>query len=94
MDSGSHIKNKKLYYKLNVIFILLLLFPCSGFIYLGYKYNLLQNEYIKIFIAIGLFYILIGFTLLRKLFDSIIVFSKTISEKINKEIVSGAVDEN
>ncbi len=95
MDTGSRIKkDKKLYYKLNVIFILLLLFPCSGFIYLGYKYNLLQNEYIKIFIAIGLFYILIGFTLLRKLFDSIIVFSKTISEKINQEIVTGAVDEN
>ncbi len=93
MDS-SRIKNKKLYYKLNVIFILLLLFPCSGFFYLGYKYNLLHNKYIKIFIAIGLFYILIGFTLLRQLFDSIIVFSKTIAEKINQEIVHSAVDED
>jgi len=86
-------KHKKLYYKLNVVFILLLLFPCSGFIYLGYKYNLLQDEYIKLFIVVGLFYILIGFTLLRKFFDSIINFSKIATEKISKELGTKVVDD-
>ncbi len=85
--------NKGLYYKLNIIFILLLLFPCTGFLYLGYKGNLLHDNYIKIFILIGLVYIFVGFTLLRRLFDHIVNISKSI-DKIAKELSLGVVDKN
>jgi class 3 adenylate cyclase/GAF domain-containing protein len=84
----------RLYYKLNIIIILLLLFPCVGFLYLGYKYNLLHDNYIKFFILIGLFYIFVGFTLLRRLFDHIINISQNIREKIDKDLLPGEVDEN
>jgi len=84
----------RLYYKLNIIFILLLLFPCSGFLYLGYKYNLLHDNYLKIFILISLVYILVGITLLRKLFDHIINILHNIKEKIAKDLSPGVVDEN
>lgn len=87
-------KNNRLYYKLNVIFILLLLFPCAGLLYLVYKYNLFHDNYIKIFILIGLIYIFIGFTLLRKLFDNIVNISNNIKGKIAKDLSPGIVDEN
>ncbi|MHB8789255.1 MAG: GAF domain-containing protein [Desulfobulbaceae bacterium] len=87
-------RDRKLYYKLNVIFILMLLFPISGFFYFGYQYGFLRESYIKIFIVIGLVYILVGFHLLRKIFDNIINISDLVKEKINKEIDAGSVDEN
>ena len=46
--------NQKLYYKLNVIFILLLLFPCAGFLYFGFKYNFLRDTSIKLIVIVGL----------------------------------------
>lgn len=87
-------KNNRLYYKLNIIFILLLLFPCAGFLYFGYKYNLLHENYIKILIIIGLVYILVGFTLLRRMFDHIINISQIIKGKVTEELSPGVVDEN
>ena len=84
--------NNRLYYKLNIIFVLLLLFPCAGFLYLGYKYNLLHDNYIKIFILIGLVYIFVGFTLLRRLFDHVITISQNIKDKIAKDLLPSVVD--
>jgi len=86
-------RDRKLYYKLNVIFILMLLFPASGFFYFGYKYGFLHENYIKIFILVGLIYIFAGFHLLRKIFDNIINISTLVKEKINKEIAAGSIDE-
>ena len=86
--------NNRLHYKLNIIFILLLLFPCAGFLYLGYKHHLFNDNYIKIFIIIGLVYIFVGFTLLRRLFDHIINLSQNIKGKIAKDLSPGIVDEN
>lgn len=83
---------KSLYYKLYVIFIFLLLFPCSGFLYFAYKYHLLQDQYLQLFIVIGLVYIFIGFHLLRKIFDNIVNLSLAIREKISKGIFQGTVD--
>jgi adenylate cyclase len=85
-------ENQKLYYKLNVIFILLLLFPSAGFIYFGYKYDFLKETSIKLLVVVGLVYIFLGYTLLRRLFDKIINISRTISEKINRDIAAGSVD--
>lgn len=86
--------NHRLYYNLNIIFIFLLLFPSFGILYLGYKYNLLHDNYIKVFILIGLVYIFVGYTLLRRLFDHIISISQNIKNKIAKEVSPGVVDEN
>jgi len=86
--------NNHLYYQLKIIFIFLLLFPCSGFLYLGYKYNLLHDNYIKIFILISLVYIFVGFTLLRRLFDQIINISQNIKSKIVNYLSPGVMDEN
>jgi len=84
--------NQKLYYKLNVIFILLLLFPCAGFLYFGYKYDFLKDTSIRLLVVVGLVYIFVGYTLLRRLFDNIINISRTLSEKINRDIAVGVVD--
>lgn len=86
--------NKSLYYKLNIIFILLFLFPCYGFLYLVYKNNLLHDNYIKFFLLICLVYIFVGFTMLRRLFDQIIKISRNIKETIAKDLSPGVVDEN
>lgn len=86
--------DKSLSYRLNIIFVLLLLFPCSGFVYFAYKYDLLQVKYFKIFIVIGLVYIFVGVHLLRKTFDSIVKLSLTIKEKVNLGLIPGQVDNN
>lgn len=83
---------KSLYYKLHVIFVLLLLFPCSGFFYFAYKYDLLHDKYLQLFIVVGLVYILIGFHILRKIFDNVVNLSLAIREKISKGIFQGTVD--
>ncbi len=86
--------NSRLYYKLNVIFILLFLFPCVGSLYIVYRYNLLHDNYFKFFILIGLVYTFVGFTLLRRLFDHIINISQNIKGGIAKDLSPGVVDES
>ena len=86
--------NKNLYYKLNVIFVLMLIFPCTGFLYFGYKYDFLKDKYIDFFIVVGLAYIFIGFHLLRKIFDNIISLSATVKEKYGQEIGETIKDQN
>ncbi len=85
-------KNNNLHYKLNVIFTLLLLFPAVGFLYLGFKHELLHDNYAKIFILIALVYIFAGFTILRRTFDNIITISEKISEKVAKDLPSEVLD--
>lgn len=84
----------RLYYQLNIIFILLLLFPSFGFLYFAYKYNLLHDNFIRFFIIIGLVYIFVGFTMLRRLFDHIIDISQLIKKNIAKDLTPGTVDES
>jgi class 3 adenylate cyclase/GAF domain-containing protein len=87
-------ENSRLYYKLNVIFILMLLLPAAGFLYFGFQYGYLHDKYIKYFIVIALIYIFAGFHLLRKIFDSIIHLSVVVRDKIHRDIAEGVVDEN
>jgi len=94
LNEKKRIRGRKLYYKLNVIFILMLLFPSSGFFYFGYKYGFLHENYTKLFVLIGLCYIFAGFHLLRKIFDNIITFSAIVKDRINKEVDAGSVDDN
>lgn len=85
-------KDRNLYYKMNTIFILLLIFPCTGFLYFALKYDFIQDTSVKFFILIGLIYIFVGFTLLRKFFDNIIGITKTITGKIDQDFSAGIVD--
>lgn len=93
-DGNSSRRGRRIYYNLNVIFVLMLLFPVSGFFYFGITYGFLYENYTKIFIVIGLLYILVGFHLLRKIFDSIVNISSLVKETVNKEISAGSVDDN
>ena len=64
---------------------------CAGLLYFGFRYDLFQENSVKLFGVIILVYIFVGFTILRRLFDSIINISKTIREKIDKELSAGLV---
>ncbi|MCL7487621.1 MAG: GAF domain-containing protein [Desulfobulbaceae bacterium] len=86
--------NNRLYYKLNIVFILMVLLPAAGFLYFGFQYGYLHDKYVKYFVVIALIYIFAGFHLLRKIFDNIIELSATVKEKIRQDIADGMVDEN
>ncbi|MDF1615767.1 GAF domain-containing protein [Desulfurivibrio dismutans] len=72
---------QKLYYKLNLIFTLLLLFPVAGFLYFGFQYGFLEDTSVQLVVVVGLVYIFVGYTLMRRLFDNIIAISQTIADK-------------
>jgi class 3 adenylate cyclase/GAF domain-containing protein len=75
------IKNRDLYYKLNLIFGLLFLFPILGFIFFGIKYDILTDRYTPIFFLGVLLFSFLGFTMLRKLFDQINQISGQLYQK-------------
>ncbi len=74
------LKNKNLYYVLNIIFGLFFLFPVFGFLYFALKYNILNDEHIPIFFLGFLIFSFTGFFILRKLFDKITDISKRITD--------------
>jgi class 3 adenylate cyclase/putative methionine-R-sulfoxide reductase with GAF domain len=86
MRSNSTRKKRTLYYWLNVIFFLFTLGPVAGFVYLGIKYGFLHDAFIKPFLVGVLFYSLIGFTVLRKIFDKVIRVSREFSRKVKTDI--------
>jgi len=65
------LRNRKLSYKLNLIFGLFFLFPVFGFLYFGYKHNILTDRYVPLFFMGVLIFSLVGFIILRNLFDKI-----------------------
>jgi GAF domain-containing protein len=77
----SALKGKNLHYKLCIIFSLFFLFPVVGFVILGIKYNLMNNQYVLLFFLGVLIFSLLGYTMLRKLFEDIVGISKDISQK-------------
>ncbi len=68
---GESLRYRKLSYKLNLIFGLFFLFPVFGFIYFGYKHNILNDRYVPLFFMGVLIFSLVGFIILRSLFDKI-----------------------
>jgi class 3 adenylate cyclase/putative methionine-R-sulfoxide reductase with GAF domain len=94
MKSSSTRKKRTLYYWLNVIFFLFTLVPIAGFVYLGIKYGFLHDRFVKPFLVGVLFYSLIGFTVLRKIFDKIINISKEFSRKVKTDIPGIDLDGN
>ena len=77
---------KDLKYRLPVIFAFFFFAPLIGFFYLSLRYNILDNEYTAVFFLIFLTSLLIGFVLIRQVFDQLSAISKNISENVAKEI--------
>ncbi|MDX1776259.1 MAG: GAF domain-containing protein [Desulfobulbales bacterium] len=94
MKPRSSKKNKTLYYWLNIIFALFTLVPVAGFVYLGNKYGFLQDKFIKPFLFGVLVYSLVGFTVLRKIFDKIINISKELSRKVATDLPGISLQES
>ena len=82
-------KNTNLYYKLNIIFGLFFLFPAIGFVYLSYRYNMLTDQYVALFFVGVLLFSLVGFIILKNLFDKITDISDKISKNISTQLVDG-----
>ncbi|MEA3438022.1 MAG: hypothetical protein U9R43_16280, partial [Thermodesulfobacteriota bacterium] len=57
------LKNRNLYYKLNIIFGLFFLFPVFGFIYFAYKYDILTDKFVPIFFMVVLVFSFFGFVI-------------------------------
>jgi len=87
-------KRRTLYYWLNVIFGLFTLLPVAGFVYLGIKYGFLHDTFIKPFLLGVLIYSLVGFTVLRKIFDKIINISREFSRKVVSDLPNAAIDDD
>ena len=85
---------KSLNYKLNLIFGLFFLFPVLGFIVVAYKYNLLQDKFIYIYFIGVLLFSLLGFIILRKVFDSIGMISKALSADHKVDLNTDLAKEN
>jgi len=77
--------DRGLYKWMNIIFALFFLFPVGGFIFFGFKYDILTDKYIPLFFLFFLVFSLLGFTLLRGIFDRIGKISKDVSERIASE---------
>ncbi len=77
-------RRTSLHYKLNIIIALFFLFPVIGFIYFGFKHNILQDEDVPLFFLGLLVFSLLGILMLRKLFDEI----SRISSQMTREIRS------
>ena len=77
--------DRGMYYWMNIIFALFFLFPVGGFIFFGFKYDILTDKYVPLFFVFFLLFSLLGFTILRRIFDRIAMISKEVSERIASE---------
>ncbi len=91
------IADKDIYYKLSLAFGLFFIVPVTGFLYFAVKYEILNDKYVPFFFITLLVFFLVGFRLLRKLFDHIRSISTTITKTVQEEIagkpLTAATDE-
>ncbi len=78
------LEKTSLYYRLNVLFWLIFLYPVLVFVYYAWRYDFLTDPLLAPFVLLVLVFALIGFTALRKLFDKIIAISTELSERISQ----------
>jgi adenylate cyclase len=83
------LKNRNLYYKLNLIFGLFFFFPIIGFIFFSIKYDMLEDEYLPFFFLGILIFSFIGFNILKNLFDKIANISEKMSTNYMAELSEG-----
>ncbi len=74
------IESKGLNYRLTIIFSLFFLVPLLGFFFFAIKYDILDDEYIPIYFISILIFSLFGYSMIRKIFDTIATVSKNVSE--------------
>jgi class 3 adenylate cyclase/GAF domain-containing protein len=94
MLSKSSKKKNKLYYSLNIIFMLIIILPLAGFFYLGNKYDFLHDQYIKPFMAGIFIYTFAGVFFLRRIFDKIINISNEFSRKVVTELPDAVFEDD
>jgi adenylate cyclase len=87
------LKNKNLIYKLYIIVGLFFVFPVFGFLFYAFKYDFLEDGTLKVFLIALMGFSLLGFLILRHIFNSMINISRKISEKFHDDI-SGYQVEN
>ncbi|MDO8784969.1 MAG: GAF domain-containing protein, partial [Syntrophales bacterium] len=80
------LSKKDLKYRLPVIFAFFFFAPIIGFFYLSLKYDILKDEYISLFFLLLLTSLLIGFILIRQVFDRLSTISKNIVGNVSREI--------
>ncbi|MCK9275196.1 MAG: GAF domain-containing protein [Syntrophales bacterium] len=80
--------NKNLYYQLTIIFSLFFLIPIFGFLYFAVKYDILKDTAVPFFFIFLLIFSLLGFVLLRGIFDRIISISRNITERFSVDTSS------
>lgn len=71
-----------MYHWMNIIFALFFLVPVGGFIFFGLKYDIMLDEYYSVFFLFFLVFSLLGFVILRRIFDRVATIAREISEKI------------
>ena len=87
-------KNKNLYYKLNLVFGLFFLFPVMGFLIFGFKYDILQDHHLPLFFLGVLVFSYLGFTFLRKIFDEISKISRLFSDRVIRDMPGKELQES
>ncbi len=80
-------RNKGLYHWMNLIFALFFLVPVGGFIFFGLRYDIVADQYFALFFLFFLIFSLLGFIILRRIFDRVTAISKEISERIAGEFL-------
>ncbi len=85
--------NNNLYQRLSTIFGLFFLVPVLGFFYFGMKYDLFMDRYIGLFFLIFLIFSFLGFVLLRRFVDKIVMIERDVSTKVPAEFAEGGAGE-
>ena len=78
------LENKNLYYKLTIIFSLFFIVPTVGFLYFGFKYNILKDSHIPFYFIGFLAFSFFGYSILRNIFDQI----KNLSERVTTNFIT------
>ncbi|HOF04210.1 MAG TPA: GAF domain-containing protein [Syntrophales bacterium] len=78
----SSLESRGLYYRLTIIFSLFFLFPLLGFFFFAFRYDILDDEYIPVFTISLLIFYLFGYTLVRRIFDTIIGVARKMSASL------------
>jgi class 3 adenylate cyclase/GAF domain-containing protein len=78
------LENKNLYYKLTIIFSLFFIVPTVGFLYFGFKYNILKDSHIPFYFIGFLAFSFFGYSILRNIFDQI----RNLSERVTTNFIT------
>ncbi|MFZ7124616.1 MAG: GAF domain-containing protein [Desulfobacterales bacterium] len=76
------LRSRDLRYRLVLVFGIFFFAPLIGFVYFALKYDLLNDDYTLLFLLGFLAFFLVGFTLLRRLFDEISLLARQLSDKV------------